>query len=64
MQPCHFIIVYSSDYRPSVLAAAILDFLLMVQLYNIAFDSIELGNPKNIDFAVETAFLTGLRAEI
>ena len=48
----------------SVLAAARVDFPLPMQSYRIAFGSIELGNPENIGFAVETAFLTGLRAEI
>ena len=30
----------------------------------IAFGFIELGNPENIGFGVETAFQTGLQAEI
>ena len=46
-------------FRFSVLVAAILDFPLPVQSYNIAYGSIQLGNPENIGFAVETAFLMG-----
>ena len=48
----------------SVLAAAMLGFPLPVWSRGIELGPIELGDPENIGFAVETAFLSGLQAEM
>jgi hypothetical protein len=44
--------------------SAMLNFSLPVQYQSVAFRPIESGNQENKGFAVETAFLTGLQAEI
>jgi hypothetical protein len=43
----------------SGLVAAILDFSLPCQCYDIVLCAIVTGDPENIGFAVETAFLAG-----
>jgi hypothetical protein len=41
-----------------------LDFPLPVMSHIIVIDPIESGKTQNISFAIETAFLTGLQADI
>ena len=54
----------SADLNMSTsgLAAAILNFPLTVWSYDIVLGTMVTGDPKNIGFAVETAFLAGLQA--